>query len=85
MGPAPRDVEAGATAYLQFVGLVACGWMWLRMAAAAGDASEFARLKRATARFYAEQLMPSAAAYERQVLAGGAALDSVDANLLGGL
>jgi alkylation response protein AidB-like acyl-CoA dehydrogenase len=85
IGPAPRDVEAGATPYLQLVGLVACGWMWLRMAAAADDASEFARLKRATARFCAEQMLPQAALFERQALAGSAAIDSVESGPLGSL
>jgi len=85
MEPAPRDVEAGATPYLQLVGLVASGWMWLRMAAAADDASEFGRLKRATARFHAEHLMPAAATLERQALAGSAALDAVDSSLLSAL
>jgi alkylation response protein AidB-like acyl-CoA dehydrogenase len=78
-----RDIEAGATAYLQLVGLVASGWMWLRMAAAATDASAFAALKRATARFHAEHLMPAAATFERQALVGAAALDAVGADVLG--
>ncbi len=79
----PREREAGATAYLQLAGLVASGWMWLRMAAAADGAGAHAPLKRATARFHAEQLMPAAAVFERQALAGAAALDAVDSGLLG--
>ena len=63
---APRDAAAGATAYLRLAGLVACGWMWLRMAAAANGDTAFARGKRAAAEFFAEQVMPEAAVLETQ-------------------
>ncbi len=51
-----RDAEAAATAYLQLVALVALGWMWLRMAAAAGG-TPLEHVKKATARFFNEQLL----------------------------
>jgi hypothetical protein len=72
---APRDAAAGATAYLRLAGLVACGWMWLRMAAVADDDGAFARGKRAAAEFFAQQVFPEAAVLETQALAGAAVLD----------
>ncbi len=80
----PRDPEsaaAGATDYLRMFGLVACGGMMgeaaLRAAegldAGAGDAA-FYRAKLATARFFAERILPQAVALEGPVTAGAAAL-----------
>ncbi len=78
----PRDAEAGASAYLQLVGLVACGWMWLRMAAAARGDTPADRMRRATANYHAEYLLPDALALERRVLAGAASLDALAASEL---
>lgn len=78
---AMRDAEAGASSYLALVGLVGGGWMWLRMAAAAGD-SPLHQAKRATARFYAEYLMPEARALECKVLAGAASIDAIESSVL---
>ncbi len=78
---ATRDAEAGASSYLALVGLVGGGWMWLRMAAAAGD-SPLHQAKRATARFYAEYLMPEARALECKVLAGAASIDAIESSVL---
>jgi len=74
---APRDAAAGASAYLRLAGLVACGWMWLRMVAAVDGDGAFARGKRAAAEFFAGQLLPEAALFESQALAGAAVLDAV--------
>ncbi|MCC7413954.1 MAG: acyl-CoA dehydrogenase [Gammaproteobacteria bacterium] len=79
---ARRDAEAGAAHYLQLVGLVACGWTWLRMAAAATADSPLARGKRATARFFADYLLPEAAALERKALAGAGTIDALDGETL---
>jgi alkylation response protein AidB-like acyl-CoA dehydrogenase len=76
----PRDAAAGATAYLRLAGLVACGWMWLRMASAARSNTDFARGKRVAAVFFAEQLMPEAALLETQACLGAATLDALAPN-----
>jgi alkylation response protein AidB-like acyl-CoA dehydrogenase len=78
---ATRDAEAGASSYLALVGLVGGGWMWLRMSAAAGD-SPLHQAKRATARFYAEYLMPEVRALECKVLAGAASIDAIESSVL---
>jgi alkylation response protein AidB-like acyl-CoA dehydrogenase len=79
---APRDVEAGATAYLRMLGLLAGGWMWLRMSAAATGEGPLHRAKRASARYYADYLMPEILTLERQLAAGSAALDLPDLEAL---
>lgn len=81
---ASRDAEAGASAYLALVGLVAGGWMWLRMAAAASGDSRLHEAKRALARFYAEYLMPEALTLQRRALLGASSLDTLDAETLAG-
>lgn len=81
---AQRDAQAGASAYLKMVGLVAAGWMWLRMAAAA-EGSPLQRRKRALAGFYAAYLMPEIAVLERRALLGAARLDELDAAELAGI
>ncbi|NMM26919.1 MAG: acyl-CoA dehydrogenase [Glaciimonas sp.] len=79
-----RDAEAGASAYLALVGLVAGGWMWLRMAAAAdGDAPQHCA-KRSVARFYGEYLIPESRTLECRALLGAACLDQLDGATLAG-
>jgi len=72
--------NAGAAAYplMTMMGVVALGWMWLKMARAAQallDAGEgdkaFLEAKLVTARFYAERILPDAGALRRK-LEGGA-------------
>ncbi len=72
--------NAGAAAYplMTMMGIVAIGWMWLKMARAAQaqiDAGEgdkaFLEAKLITARFYAERILPDAGALRRK-LEGGA-------------
>ncbi len=82
LGHSPRDAEAAATPYLQLVGLVAEGWMWLRMAAAARDDTPFHATKRAAARFHAEHILVDAAAHARRIEAGAEAIDAVDSETL---
>jgi 3-(methylthio)propanoyl-CoA dehydrogenase len=82
---APNDVLAGATPYLRMFGLVTGGWLLARSALAArrlvgagkGDAP-WLEEKIATARFYAEQLLPQAAGMVPAVTAGAAVLYAVD-------
>jgi hypothetical protein len=74
----PNEIGAAAVDYLRLFGLVATGWMWLKMAAAAqrklaagdGDGA-FLQAKLRTARFYATKLLPQARALQA-VLASGA-------------
>ncbi|CAG4882815.1 3-methylmercaptopropionyl-CoA dehydrogenase [Georgfuchsia toluolica] len=84
LSKAPRDVEAGAAAYLALVGVVAGGWMWLRMAAAANGGSAQHRAKRAVAKFYIDYLLPEVRTLECRVMVGAACLDSLDAETLTG-
>ncbi|WP_332670786.1 acyl-CoA dehydrogenase [Aromatoleum sp.] len=81
---ASRDAEAGASAYLALVGLVAGGWMWLRMAAVATDDRPAHEAKRGLARFYADYLLPEALTLQRRALVGAACLDTLAAETLAG-
>ncbi len=77
-----RDAEAGASAYLALVGLVAGAWMWLRMALAADRDTKQHQSKRALARFYADYLMPEARTLESRALLGAVCLDTLDSATL---
>ncbi|MGE0716259.1 MAG: acyl-CoA dehydrogenase [Alphaproteobacteria bacterium] len=80
----PRHAAAAATPYLRLLGTVAGGWMMARSATAAaealarGDDPDFHRAKLATARFYAAQEMPAAAACLARVTGAGPAVDGFD-------
>jgi alkylation response protein AidB-like acyl-CoA dehydrogenase len=77
----PDNVGAGAYSYMQIMGLVATGLMWLRMASAAvklkaageGDAA-FLDAKLVTARFFAERILPDAGSLRRKIEGGSEAL-----------
>jgi alkylation response protein AidB-like acyl-CoA dehydrogenase len=65
----PDNAGAGAYAYMQLMGLVALGWMWLKMAGIsgrlkdeAGEDPSFHEAKLATARFYAQRELVAASA-----------------------
>jgi alkylation response protein AidB-like acyl-CoA dehydrogenase len=81
----PNDVLAGASAYLRMFGVVTGGWLLARSALAAhrllgegsGDKTLLAE-KIATARFYAERLLPQAAGLLPAATAGAVALYDVD-------
>ncbi|PTB18491.1 acyl-CoA dehydrogenase [Trinickia symbiotica] len=68
----PNAVFAGSVLYLQLAGIVLAGWQMARamLAAAANESSDpsFYGAKIATARFYAEHLLPRAAALEVAIL-----------------
>jgi alkylation response protein AidB-like acyl-CoA dehydrogenase len=77
----PNIAQAGATPYLRMCGMVTGGWLLARSALAANRAladgngdDDFLRQKIVTARFYAEQLLPQAAALAPAVRAGPADL-----------
>ena len=82
----PDNAGAGAYAYMDLMGLVSLGWMWIKMAAAArraleggaGDTS-FHDAKLAVARFYAERELPLSGALRRKIEAGAEALMKIPA------
>jgi 3-(methylsulfanyl)propanoyl-CoA dehydrogenase len=79
----PEEIGAAASEYLRMFGLVATGWMWVRMAKVAaehGGARNDARL--ATARFYVKRLLPQTVSLAAQIAAGAATVMSVDPALL---
>ena len=77
----PNAVAAVSVPYLKLWGAVAGGWLMARAAliaeaklsAGAGDA-EFYRAKIATARFYAEHILPQAAALSTEVVNGASSV-----------
>jgi len=73
----PDNAGAGAYPYMQLMGMVALGWMWLKMAAVSDRMKEdpaedraFHETKLATARFYASRELVGAEALRRKVEAG---------------
>ena len=73
----PNNAGAGSYAYMQLMGLVSLGWMWLRMAEAArklladgGEDSAFLEAKLTTARYFAARELVVAGALRRKVEAG---------------
>jgi alkylation response protein AidB-like acyl-CoA dehydrogenase len=77
----PNNAGAAAYSYMNLMGIVCLGLMWLRMskasAAVLANGAEDADLHRAkliTGRFYAERLMPEAGALRRQIEAGSESL-----------
>jgi alkylation response protein AidB-like acyl-CoA dehydrogenase len=77
----PNNAGAGAYAYMQLMGLVSMGWMWLKMAGASarlrddgGEDRSFHDTKIATARFFADRELVLAGALRRKVEAGADSL-----------
>jgi len=73
----PDNGGAGAYAYMQLMGLVTLGWMWLKMVQVSGPLAangsgerDFHEAKLVTARFFAERELPLAPALRRRVEAG---------------
>jgi hypothetical protein len=80
-----EEAGAAATDYLRLFGLVALGFMWVRMAkiaagqlGAAGPDAEFYRAKRATAAFYVERILPQAGALLESIRAGKASMMALE-------
>jgi alkylation response protein AidB-like acyl-CoA dehydrogenase len=74
---APNNIGAGAYAYMQLMGVVTLGWMWLKMAKASaslkdrpGEDQAFHEAKLVTARFYAERELANASGLRGKVEAG---------------
>jgi hypothetical protein len=82
----PDEAGAAASDFLRMMGLVATGWMWLRMArvshdrlsAADGDA-RFYDAKVKTARFYMTKLLPQVDALAAAMKAGAAPVMELEA------
>jgi hypothetical protein len=79
----PDNAGAGAYAYMELMGLVSLGWMWLKMAAASdrarADDPAFHDAKLATARFYAQRELPMSIALRRKIEAGAETLMKIPA------
>jgi len=82
----PDNAGAGAYAYMDLMGLVSLGWMWMKIAAAAqraldggADDRAFHENKLVTARFYAERELPLAGALRRKIEAGAETLMKIPA------
>jgi alkylation response protein AidB-like acyl-CoA dehydrogenase len=84
----PDNAGAGAYAYMDLMGLVTLGWMWLKMARAATDAiaagggkegPDFYEAKLATARFYAARELPLSSGLRRKIEAGAETLMAIPA------
>ena len=77
----PNNVGAGAHHYMHIMGIVALGFMWLKMGTTAADAlaagaedKAFYETKLTTARYYGERFTPDAGALRRKIEAGSEAL-----------
>jgi len=71
----PDHAGAGATDYMHLFGLVALGYMWCRIAAAAHrklaeDTSGRMSAKLVTARFFVERILPETAAHLARIQSG---------------
>src|SRR5689334_15599539 len=68
----PNNAGAGAYAYMDLMGLVSLGWMWLKIAAAAASAAgdSFYGAKLVMAEFYAQRELPLSSALRKKIEAG---------------
>jgi alkylation response protein AidB-like acyl-CoA dehydrogenase len=73
----PDNAGAGAYPYMDLMGLVSLGWMWLKMARASAhaladgaDDTPFHEAKLVTASFYAQRELPLSTALRRRIEAG---------------
>jgi hypothetical protein len=75
----PDEIGAAAADYLRLFGLVATGWMWVRMASVAQAKSGETSTKVETARFFVGKLLPQAHALAAQIETGAAPVMSIAA------
>ena len=73
---------AAAVDYLRLFALLGFGWVWLRMADAAGTDSPAARRKRPLARFFMDRMLPQSLALEAAIAAGAGSLTEIDEALI---
>ncbi|HEY5713699.1 MAG TPA: acyl-CoA dehydrogenase C-terminal domain-containing protein, partial [Allosphingosinicella sp.] len=83
----PYNAGAAAYPYMNLMGVVCLGLMWLRMAKASSallaggtDNAAFHQNKLATARFYAERIMPESNAHRRKIEAGADSIMALPAD-----
>ena len=82
----PEEAGAASTDYLRMLGLVALGFMWVRMAKVAadklptaeGDDAMFYRAKRTTAAYFVERILPQAGALLYAIKAGKASMMALE-------
>jgi len=83
----PEEAGAAASDYLRLFGIVALGFMWVRMAKVAatqgahageGEDAAFYRAKRATATFYVERILPQAGSLLYAIKAGKASMMALE-------
>jgi len=84
----PDNAGAGAYAYMDLLGLLSLGWMWMKMAAASQRAlgegtedKEFHEAKLVTARFYAARELPLSTALRKKIEAGAETLMKIPAEV----
>jgi acyl-CoA dehydrogenase len=80
----PDNAGAAATDYMHLFGLVALGYMWCRIVAAAqaklaGSADERMNAKLVTARFFMERMLPETATHLARIQSGAASLMALPA------
>ncbi len=80
-----KAVYAGAVNYLQLAGIVLCGWQMARAMMVALDKKDsdqrFYEAKLATARFYAEAILPQADAWAAAVISSGRTVNSMSVDM----
>ncbi len=82
----PEEAGAASTDYLRMLGLVALGYMWVRMAkvaadklpGAAGDDAAFYQAKRTTAAFYVDRILPQVGALLYAIKSGKASMMALE-------
>jgi hypothetical protein len=79
----PDNAGAGAYAYMDLMGLVSLGWMWLKIAVAASGAAstgdDFMSAKLVMASFYAQRELPLSSALRKKIEAGAETLMKIPA------
>ena len=82
----PEEAGAASTDYLRMLGLVALGYMWVRMAkvaadklpGAAGEDAAFYTAKRATAAFFVDRILPQVGALWFTIKSGKASMMALE-------
>ncbi|HLZ99347.1 MAG TPA: acyl-CoA dehydrogenase C-terminal domain-containing protein [Steroidobacteraceae bacterium] len=82
----PEEAGAASTDYLRMLGLVALGYMWVRMSkvaadklpGAAGDDAAFYQAKRMTAAFYVDRILPQVGALWFTIKSGKASMMALE-------
>ncbi len=81
----PEEAGAAASDYLRLFGIVALGFMWVRMAKVAADKlsagtddAAFYQAKRTTANFYIERILPQAGSLLYAIKAGKTSMMALD-------